>query len=770
MAPNPLLSSVSYRAQLGERMDYLDFELELGVGSGREYPVAVVHSAAGEAHETMHFPFDELALENRLLALQNALLRSGGMHRQILSSEEQTVQNFGRALFDALFTGEVRSRYAVSRREAFNQGKGLRLKLRIQPAELAVLPWEFLYDPGQAEYICLSRNTPVVRYLELPQPPQPLTVTPPLRILGMIASPTDLADLNVEREKQRVEKATNSLQANGLVELTWLQGQTWQDLQRAMRRGPWHIFHFIGHGRFNSNTDEGLIALVDEGGKARNLSATHLGRLLTDHSSLRLVVLNSCEGARGSEHDIFSSTAAILVRGGISAVLAMQYEITDRAAIEFSHSFYEALADGMSVDTAVSEARKAISLGVANTVEWGTPVLYMRSPDGALFDLRQPLTAQPEKLLTVTPSFSPSTVERTEQVVHQHSDRDFFISYNRADRDWAEWIAWQLEEIGYSIILQDWDFRPGSNFVLDMQNATQETKRTIVVLSPHYLNARFTQAEWAAAFQQDPESEQGVLVPVRVQECKPEGLLGPIVYIDLVGLDESAAREKLLEGVRFGRGKPTSPPAFPEKVRRSMTHQSTFPGAHRNTIIPLEDRPAPDSNSHSLQRGQMPRRFSRRTILIGLAGVVVVSGTAGIVWLVTLGGISMNNWTLNGNAGTHPPNDFLGTTDSQPLVLKVNGNEAMRVDASGKVGIGTTTPFTSLHVLGRIASGFGGTSAGAITFYPAPEQTAWFHIDNPGLNGQATGHLRISYGGSPGEHTIMCWIRTITSLFKVTSL
>src|SRR5260370_19587175 len=285
MAPNRFLSSVSYRAQLGERMDYLDFELELGVGSGREYPVAVVHSAAGEAHETMHFPFDELALENRLLALQNALLRSGGMHRQILSSEEQTVQNFGRALFDALFTGEVRSRYAVSRREAFNQGKGLRLKLRIQPAELAVLPWEFLYDPGQAEYICLSRNTPVVRYLELPQPPQPLTVTPPLRILGMIASPTDLADLNVERDKQRVEKATNSLQAKGLGDLTWLQGQTWQDLQRAMRRGPWHIFHFIGHGRFNSNTDEGLIALVDDGRKARNLRATHLGRLLTDHSS-----------------------------------------------------------------------------------------------------------------------------------------------------------------------------------------------------------------------------------------------------------------------------------------------------------------------------------------------------------------------------------------------------------------------------------------------------------------------------------------------------
>jgi TIR domain/CHAT domain len=114
-----------------------------------------------------------------------------------------------------------------------------------------------------------------------------------------------------------------------------------------------------------------------------------MGRLLADHRPLRLVVLNSCEGARGSARDIFSSTSATLVRRGIPAVLAMQYEITDRAAIEFSRAFYDALADGLPVDTSVSEARKAISLGMENTVEWGAPVLYMHSPDGNLFDLIQ---------------------------------------------------------------------------------------------------------------------------------------------------------------------------------------------------------------------------------------------------------------------------------------------------------------------------------------------------------------------------------------------
>jgi len=377
------------REEVAKKMDYLDFEIEIGIGEGRIYPVAVVRSAAGEAREAMRFPFDELALENQLLALQNALLRSGGKHRQILLPEEQTVQKFGRALFNALFSGEVGKRYAVSQLAALSQGKGLRLKLRILSPELAALPWEFLYDPGGSEYLCLSSTTPIVRYLELAQPPQPLLVTPPLSILGVVSSPKDLPQLDIEREKQRLEKAIEDLRANGLVELTWLPGQTWYHLQRAMRRGPWHILHFIGHGGFDAHTEEGLIALENEEGKAHQLSATLLGRLLADHRFLHLVVLNSCEGARGSEHDVFSSTATMLVRRGIPAVLAMQYAITDRAAIELSRAFYEALADGLPVDTAVSEARKAISFGITNTLEWGTPVLYMRSSDGVLFEMKQ---------------------------------------------------------------------------------------------------------------------------------------------------------------------------------------------------------------------------------------------------------------------------------------------------------------------------------------------------------------------------------------------
>ena len=156
--------------------------------------------------------------------------------------------------------------------------------------------------------------------------------------------------------------------------------------------------------------------------------------------------------------------------------------------------------------------------------------------------------------------------------------KDFFISRNGADAAWAEWIAWQLETAGYSTVLQDWDFRPGSNFVLDMQRAASEAVRTIAVLSPSYLAAKFTQPEWAAAFAQDPTGEKGLLIPVRIEECDVKGLLPQIVYIDLVGLDEAAARERLLQGVKGDRAKPKKSPVFPAAGKTTEKKAPRFPG------------------------------------------------------------------------------------------------------------------------------------------------------------------------------------------------
>jgi tetratricopeptide (TPR) repeat protein len=141
--------------------------------------------------------------------------------------------------------------------------------------------------------------------------------------------------------------------------------------------------------------------------------------------------------------------------------------------------------------------------------------------------------------------------------------KDFFVSYTSVDEEWAVWIAHALEEAGYSVVVQAWDFRPGSNFVIEMQKALQSSDRLIAVLSTDYLAARYPQAEWAAVFAADPEGASRRLIPVMVQPCQPGGLLGQIVQIRVHGLDDAAAKQKLLGGVRAGRLKPTSPPTFP---------------------------------------------------------------------------------------------------------------------------------------------------------------------------------------------------------------
>ena len=147
-------------------------------------------------------------------------------------------------------------------------------------------------------------------------------------------------------------------------------------------------------------------------------------------------------------------------------------------------------------------------------------------------------------------------------VAENAEEIDFFISYTGVDEKWAEWVAWWLEDAGYRVFIQAWDFRPGHNFVLMMQHATR-AKHTVPILSPAYLEASFTQPEWAAAVASDPTGMERRLMPIRVEECDPDGLQCPVVYIDVVDLSQLEAREKILDGVRAGRAKPAAPPAFP---------------------------------------------------------------------------------------------------------------------------------------------------------------------------------------------------------------
>lgn len=144
--------------------------------------------------------------------------------------------------------------------------------------------------------------------------------------------------------------------------------------------------------------------------------------------------------------------------------------------------------------------------------------------------------------------------------------RDVFVSYTGTDQRWAVWIAWELEEAGFSVLVQEWDSVPGSNWQLGMERGATECERVVAVLSPAYLESVYGRLEWQAAQGSDPTGFARRVVPVRIEPCRPRGLLAPLVFIDLVGLTVGQARARLLGGMedaRAGRSKPTAPPGFP---------------------------------------------------------------------------------------------------------------------------------------------------------------------------------------------------------------
>lgn len=161
--------------------------------------------------------------------------------------------------------------------------------------------------------------------------------------------------------------------------------------------------------------------------------------------------------------------------------------------------------------------------------------------------------------------------------------RNFFISYNHADERWAEWIAWTLSDADYTHYFQKWDFRPGGNFVLDMQNATVDSERTLLVLTASYLSSLYTQPEWAAAFARDPTGERRLMLPIRVEPCEPAGMLKAIAYCDLVGLAVADARNRLLDAIKPS-GKPETAVAFPG----AESTVAAFPGPKASTPSPVD--------------------------------------------------------------------------------------------------------------------------------------------------------------------------------------
>jgi len=409
---------------MSPEIQYDDFEIEVRSIGKKRYKARVLSSPRGDRPESRFIPpYAAEKLGDILSALEGCVRSSASAGRDLVWEEGSPtpmtsveVEELGGKLFQSLFQGNVERRLRESMGIVQEKGgdprsRGLRLRVTFDREEdftvLATLPWELLWDQGQ--FINRSRLTPVVRSINTPRSRKPVLTGEFLRVLLIPSNPRDLSFLQTGKESQLVKKA--------LANHPRIKTETWKhpdirELRKQVLDGGHHIVHFMGHGGHPDDGSNNFVLFFEgRGGRAEPVTGLQLAESLQDIPSLQLVVLNSCwSGAfqRREGTNAFTTIAVDLIVRGTPAVVAMQFPISDTAAIAFSKVFYERIAQGEAVSAAVTEGRLAITHLEPDSLEWVTPVTFLAGDD-RLFDV----AAERERLPTDSPSSGPSPLQNS---------------------------------------------------------------------------------------------------------------------------------------------------------------------------------------------------------------------------------------------------------------------------------------------------------------------------------------------------------------------
>jgi CHASE2 domain-containing sensor protein len=367
-------------------MDYLDLDLLIDCGPDGRCSVHADAPGLGEASGefvlgTTLPEADATTLENDEPGAGFLAALGSQLYTRLFESGGQLLRGTGGAFtagdsVEALFNqclGAARTRAG-----------GVRVRLRIDTGRAATIPWEFVRSPQLDRFLAANAETPVVRYLELNQPIHQLRITLPPALLVVIP---ETVGLDSKREREYLERAMAGFP--GGIEYRVLDGRvTRARLRAVLREREWHVLHYIGHGDFDG--DRAVLLLNGEDGSDDRIDHESLHQMLGNHRSLKLVVLNSCLGATVSSSSPFLGMAPQLVRAGVPAVIAMQYVIRDDEAICFAREFYGELLSGRQpgrIEIAASHARSALIADFRDRRAFGAPVLFLRAPEGVLFEL-----------------------------------------------------------------------------------------------------------------------------------------------------------------------------------------------------------------------------------------------------------------------------------------------------------------------------------------------------------------------------------------------
>ncbi len=290
---------------------------------------------------------------------------------------------FGQRLFQAVFDGAVGDLWNENRKA--HRRKQLRLIVRIDSENarpLLKLPWEYLHD-GE-DFLALNWRTPVSRlptdieYETLP------ALEEPLRKLVVISAPLGLSQneiLNTAREEDLILASTAEARKTGQLQVDFTPDGSLETLERVLQEYDPHILHFTGHGVFAKELDSGFLLMEDKSGRKREVSNAEFCVVLEKCGrSLRTVFLHACQSAKAARTEGFADLGPRLLGAGIPAVVAMQFSVLNRSAMELGSVFYKGIVDGKTVDTAMTEARVRMQSSSPNTVDFAVPVLFLNDP------------------------------------------------------------------------------------------------------------------------------------------------------------------------------------------------------------------------------------------------------------------------------------------------------------------------------------------------------------------------------------------------------
>ncbi|NJL26507.1 MAG: CHAT domain-containing protein [Thermoanaerobaculia bacterium] len=322
-------------------------------------------------------------------------------------------QGYGRALFDACFPAGSelhRGIYSMLDRSR-SEKRRIRLRLNVDTTLAEAVHnfhWELISDGDELEP---ARSPEILfsRYVAQPFVVGPAPTTP--RLLCVIAAPTDahhyqMAPIDYDLTSRYLKEYLAKLQ--GRLEIDFLERPaTPERLREKLQSGKYHLLHVHGHGMMPRDGEAALV-LENADHKVNFTTESALRGILLGLSDLKLVTLIACHGGVVSnKEDQLSGLAGALVRRNVPAVIAMRRAISMNVGLRFSSLLYQQLAKDPRVDAAVNEARHRLFMDKPQGVDWSSPVLYMRLPDGLLWSTASVSSTEEPTTTEITTTVSP---------------------------------------------------------------------------------------------------------------------------------------------------------------------------------------------------------------------------------------------------------------------------------------------------------------------------------------------------------------------------